>query len=155
MEHKEAKQRLDALLANQQDSTRGTRENTKEGLQKKPLSRARVVRILSHLQARYTHRWQSAIENDEVYALVVTDWMRELSGLKDSQIAHGLSLLPVSWPPTCGEFRLLCTGENEEDGKRHDFNGYAKRIEFEKPRNRRIAKDACNKMRRILRGRQT
>jgi hypothetical protein len=82
-------------------------------------------------------------------------WGQELAGLTHSQLRNGIGNLPKDWPPSPMQFRDLCTGENEEGGKRHDFNGYAKRIEFEKPRNRRIAKDSCNKMRRILRGRQT
>ena len=63
------------------------------------------------MQARYLHRWTSAI--DEIETEVIAEWAREITGLSAEQIRKGLDSLPAEWPPTAGEFRNLCLGTSD------------------------------------------
>lgn len=82
-----------------------------------------MIKIFARFQAKYTHKWTSAVDDDAVYQLAITDWQEELAELTDEQIMLGLANLPKSWPPTSGEFRDLC--EEKTDDWEHRTAAYS------------------------------
>ena len=63
--------------------------------------------IHTRLLTRFGSKWIAANAGvDE--RLVKEDWLRELSGFGGVAIRHALDNLPVSFPPTLGEFKALC-----------------------------------------------
>lgn len=68
-----------------------------------------VLAIVKKFQARYLHKWASAVEGIE--ESVVSEWGEVLKGLNGNQIKVGLDNLPSAWPPSAGEFRDLCLGK--------------------------------------------
>jgi len=69
-----------------------------------------VLAIFKKLQARYLHKWTSAIEGIEEEAM--REWGRVLKGLTGEQIKCGLDNWSSDWPPAADEFRKACTGGN-------------------------------------------
>jgi len=80
---------------------------------KKGLPDTWVLALFKKFQARYLHKWTSAIEGIEEVA--VSEWSEELSGVTGDQVKVGLTNLPSNWPPTAGGFKDLCLkkGVNE------------------------------------------
>lgn len=69
-----------------------------------------MVKLFSKFQVIYSHKWLSAIDNDELYALALDEWSERLHGLTGDEIKHGIDSLTGEWPPTPHEFRELCVG---------------------------------------------
>jgi len=117
------------------------------------LPKSQVIGIFSKLQARYTHKWNSAIDDDEIYELALVDWQEELAGLTSGQITYGLANLPKSWPPTSGEFKDLCEGKKET--WQHNTAAYLpleKSKALPAPRNKKLARKALAKIKLTLKG---
>lgn len=73
-----------------------------------------MVAIFKKFRARYTHKWTSAIEGMEEYA--IKEWSQALSGFTADEIKRGLDAWAGDWPPTLIEFKNACkgkTGKNE------------------------------------------
>lgn len=148
-QHEESRNYLSKLRAGQPVSTIETNDSTQ-----KLLPESRVIRLFARFQAKYTHRWMSAVDDDEVYGLAMADWREELSGITDADILVGLGRLPQSWPPTSGEFRALCK-PSEQKSEKHNTAAYlpfVKQKQLEAPRNKSLAKSKLSEMRRILKG---
>ena len=80
---------------------------------KKPLERRWVAGIFKKLQARYGHRWTSAIEGIEETAVI--EWGQCLAGLDADQIRRGLDEWDDDWPPSAPSFRKACVGRYKFD----------------------------------------
>lgn len=92
--------------------------------------------------------------SDEIRELAMADWREELAGLTDDEIMIGLGQLPASWPPTSGEFKVLCQPSKQKSVE-HNTRAYLpfeKQKQLEAPRDRLLAKNKLNEMRRILKG---
>ena len=148
MAHEATKQYLDNLITRQQGHTNAINERTPKLLQK-----SKVPRLFSRFQAKYTHKWLSAIDNDEVYELAVIEWQEGLAGLSNKQILVGIANLPKSWPPTSGEFRDLCEEKNDEWSQNtaaYKFFDKSKAISYDGDRN--LARKKLAEAKRILNG---
>jgi len=110
------------------------------------------------MQAKYPHKWASAIDDDDVYKLAVSIWQQDLAGLSDEEIKTGLSALPKSWPPTSGEFRDLC--EQKEPMWQHNTSSWRPFPKIEsldmsaeaKAKRKKVAKSKLAECKRILKG---
>ena len=124
-------------------------ESPKKQLMTERLSSLVIVGIFKKFQARYLHRWTSAIQGIEEVA--VKEWGEELSGLNPEQIQNGLLNLPVVWPPNAQEFRVLCVGEPEPArlDSSHRETRKSRLIESDdrKEEKKNIAKSAVDEMR--------
>jgi hypothetical protein len=78
-------------------------------LSKTDLPKAWVSALFKKFQARYGHKWTTAIEGIEEIA--VNEWAEGLSGVTGEQIKRGLSEWAEAWPPSMGEFKAACTGK--------------------------------------------
>ena len=65
-----------------------------------------VVAIFEKFQARYSHKWTTAIEGIEEVA--VNEWSEYLHGLTGDDIKHGINNWDNDWPPSAPEFRKAC-----------------------------------------------
>jgi len=72
-----------------------------------------VLAIFKKLQARYLHKWTSAIEGIEEE--VMSEWSQVLSGLTGEQVKRGLDSWDSEWPPTANEFKNVCVGQGRND----------------------------------------
>ena len=81
--------------------------------QEAKLSEVWIAALFKKLQARYGHKWSTAIEGIEQTA--VTEWAEGLAGLSGGQIKHGLDNWNADWPPALPEFKNACLnkGVNE------------------------------------------
>lgn len=70
------------------------------------LSDVWIAALFKKLQARYGHKWSTAIEGIEKVA--VNEWAEGLAGLSGDQIKHGLDNWNESWPPSMPEFKNVC-----------------------------------------------
>lgn len=70
------------------------------------LSDVWVTALFKKLQARYGHKWSTAIEGIEKVA--VTEWAEGLAGLSGEQIKTGLDTWDNDWPPSMPEFKNAC-----------------------------------------------
>jgi hypothetical protein len=77
-------------------------------LPEKPMSRKWVSALFKKLQARYGHKWTSAIDGIERTA--VAEWSAGLAGITPEQITVGLAAWSADWPPSMDEFRNACRG---------------------------------------------
>lgn len=71
-----------------------------------------ISALFKRFQARYGHKWVSAMDGIEEFA--IKEWARGLGGLNGEQISKGLDLWIEDWPPTLPEFRKLCEGRAEK-----------------------------------------
>lgn len=67
-----------------------------------------ISAIFKKFQARYLHKWTSAIEGIEQIA--VDEWSKVLAGLNGEEINHGFDTWKEEWPPSAEEFRAACVG---------------------------------------------
>lgn len=65
-----------------------------------------IAEIFKKFQARYLHKWTSAIDGLEDYA--VKEWSEKLGGITGEQIKRGLESWSEDWPPSADEFRKCC-----------------------------------------------
>lgn len=120
------------------------------------LSSLVIVGLFKKFQARYLHKWTSAI--DEIEEVAVNEWAVELGGLSPDQIKQGLDSLPDGWPPTAGDFRMLCEGGYEEKrldaSHKHVENRHGHILESDETKEKRkvAAKSAVSEMRKNIRG---
>jgi hypothetical protein len=63
----------------------------------------------------YSHKWLSAIDTDELYALALDEWTMRLAGLTRAEIRNGIANLPSGWPPSSIEFKELCVGDDKHN----------------------------------------
>ena len=71
-----------------------------------------IAALFKKLQARYGHKWVSAIDGIEEAA--VNEWCEQLAGIAGVQIAHGLHEWSEDWPPSSTEFRKCCLGHDDK-----------------------------------------
>lgn len=90
-----------ALQTNSPTSPDATSKNAE-------LPRHWVAALFKKLQAKYLHKWVSAIEGIEEQ--VVDEWSRGLAGLSGDDIKRGLDSWSEPWPPSLPEFRAACLG---------------------------------------------
>lgn len=74
-----------------------------------------TTQLFKKFQARYGHKWVSAIQGIE--ELAVTEWSEQLAGLTGDQIKHGLDTWTEDWPPCAPEFRKCCLDQSDGDWK--------------------------------------
>jgi hypothetical protein len=79
-----------------------------------PISEKWIAALFKKLQARYGHKWTSAIEGIE--RLAVREWSQGLAGCTADQIKHGLDTWNNAWPPSLPEFQQACTGYQDPAG---------------------------------------
>jgi len=72
-----------------------------------------VSALFKRFQARYGHRWVSAIDGIEEVA--VEEWRNRLSGVTGEQIKHGLESWDGDWPPSSEEFKKACNGRQTNE----------------------------------------
>lgn len=72
-----------------------------------PLALDMVDDIHEVMLVRYGDAWRAKYRGIKP-ELVKTDWSLQLGGFSGEAIAYGLDNLPPEWPPTVGEFKLLC-----------------------------------------------
>lgn len=65
-----------------------------------------ITELFKKFQARYGHKWTSAIEGIEETA--VKEWSEGLAGLTGDQIKYGLDHWSEGWPPSMTEFVDCC-----------------------------------------------
>lgn len=65
------------------------------------------------MQARYLHKWTSAIEGIE--DIVVNEWAQKIAGLTEIDIARGLETWRSAWPPSVDEFVNACCNKGGND----------------------------------------
>lgn len=70
-----------------------------------------VSGIFKKFQARYGHKWVSALEWIEEIA--VQEWSIGLAGLSNDDIKRGLDSWAENWPPSLPEFRAACLGKSK------------------------------------------
>jgi hypothetical protein len=68
-----------------------------------------ISALFKKFQARYLHKWTSAIEGIEEVA--VEEWSQALAGLTGDQLKNGIDSWKGDWPPTAEEFRSACIGK--------------------------------------------
>lgn len=88
-------------------ATKSTRSQS-ETLSKTGLPNTWVAAIFDRLQARYGHKWVSAVDGIEETA--IREWSMRLAGLTGRQIKRGLDSWSSDWPPSSEEFRGACLG---------------------------------------------
>lgn len=71
-----------------------------------------VSALFKRFQARYGHKFQSAMEGIEEMA--VKEWSIGLSGLTGAQIKKGLDAWKEPWPPSLPEFIEACLDEQSK-----------------------------------------
>jgi hypothetical protein len=69
--------------------------------------------IFKRMQARYGHKWTSAIEGIEETA--VREWSEGLGELSADQVKRGLDSWDQAWPPSLPEFRAACLGNGRNE----------------------------------------
>lgn len=105
-----------------------------------------MVRLFAKFQVIYSHKWTSAIDNDELYALALEEWSERLYGLSADDIATGLANLKSEWPPTPNEFKELCIGDNL-----HNTGAYKPfQKKLEPPRDKELAKEKMSEIKAML-----
>lgn len=72
-----------------------------------------MAALFAKLQARYLHKWTSAIEGIE--GQVAAEWSEQLAGLTADQIKRGLDSWKEGWPPSAPEFREACLGKRANE----------------------------------------
>ena len=81
----------------------------------KPLPEHWVAALFARFQARYGHKWTSAMQGIEEIA--VKEWAQGLANITGEQMRQGLADWNEPWPPSLPEFRNACLqikkGENE------------------------------------------
>lgn len=65
-----------------------------------------VAAIFKKFQARYGHKWTSAIEGIE--RMAVSEWSEGLAGYTADEIKEGLERWNNIWPPALPEFQKAC-----------------------------------------------
>ena len=90
-----------------QELTASSTKSLAPTLKKTGLPIISTVSLIRKLQARYGHKWLSAIEGIE--EAVVSEWSQGLSGLTDEQINLGLETWNGDWPPSLPEFKKACS----------------------------------------------
>lgn len=78
-------------------------------MKKTGIPRHWISALFKKWQARYGHKWVSAI--DGIEELAVDEWGQVLDGVTGEQIAHGLEIWDESWPPSAPEFKTACLGK--------------------------------------------
>lgn len=86
-----------------------TRLQKKTSKQEAVFPKTWVSALFKKLQARYGHKWVSAIEGIE--DAVITEWSEGLAGFTGEQIKYGLDMWDSDWPPSLPEFKKACTGQ--------------------------------------------
>lgn len=117
-----------------------------------------VSALFKRFQARYLHKWTSAIEGIE--SIAVAEWSQKLNGLSGDQIKTGLDNWSNDWPPCADEFRDACLGRKvglNEYGL--DYVPEIYRVQsaddvprLEKKPNPEIVKSSIEQMRKHLNG---
>lgn len=73
------------------------------------LSEHWTAAIFKTLQARYGHKWVSAMDGIEQTA--IREWSKRLAGMTAEEIKRGLSDWAGEWPPSLPEFAAACRGK--------------------------------------------
>lgn len=78
-----------------------------------------MAALFKRFQARWQHRWTSAI--DGIEDIAVREWAEGLAPLTPDHIKRGLvDTIDEDWPPSMGEFRKACLGRRDmAGGDRH------------------------------------
>lgn len=79
------------------------------------MERKWISALFVRFQARWAHKWTSAIEGIE--SVAVQEWSEGLGEMTPEQITRGLEATKNNdWPPSLGEFRKACLGLTDESG---------------------------------------
>lgn len=74
-----------------------------------------MAALFKRFQARWQHRWTSAI--DGIEDIAVREWAEGLATLTPQDISRGLDKTrDDEWPPSMGEFRKACLGRSDRSG---------------------------------------
>lgn len=91
-----------------------------------------ITELFKKFQARYIHKWVSAIQGIEEQA--VKEWSEQLSGLTGDEIKRGLDEWTEDWPPSAPEFVKCCKGKG--GSRQHNTAAHKEYI----PRGRQLTK---------------
>ncbi len=72
-----------------------------------------VAALFKKFQARYGHKWTSAIEGIEQIA--VQEWTQGLADLDAEDIRRGMATWNGDWPPSLPEFQKACQSDLEPE----------------------------------------
>ena len=74
-----------------------------------PTTEGRVDRLFARFAAIYGPRWISAMSDERIERLAVTEWAPLVAALSDAQIRAAIDAAKASceWPPSIGEFARL------------------------------------------------
>ena len=100
------KETLEAALKKSATNSTKSQEKTSK---KTDLPSHWISALFKKFQARYLHKWTSAIEGIE--ELAVSEWSQVLGGLTGEQLRHGFDSWKSEWPPTAEEFKSACIGK--------------------------------------------
>lgn len=79
-----------------------------------PLKSETVDAIFARMLARYGSTWLAKWQGVPMDA-VKADWAMELEGASKESILYALRYLPLEFPPTSSQFRVLCTKAPEPE----------------------------------------
>lgn len=71
---------------------------------------------------KYGQKWTSQFETEAVQDYAEDMWARDLEGISPMQMKEALDKLVdehPSWPPTVGEFKILCKGSSNWENQSH------------------------------------
>ena len=72
----------------------------------KNISKKWIAGLFKKFQARYGHKWTSAI--DGIERVAVNEWCEGLAGFSADEISNGLEVWDSDWPPSLPEFKMAC-----------------------------------------------
>lgn len=112
------------------------------------MSKKWVSLLFSKFQARYPHKWISALGTPELITLAVDEWGKVLAGVTAEQVKRGLLEWDRDWPPSALEFRKACLGKGDA---LHNTAAFKPFVRLPKPeRDVQVANDAIAAMRKSL-----
>jgi hypothetical protein len=85
-----------------------------------------ISALFKRFQARYGHKFQSAMEGIE--ELAVVEWSEGLAELTGAQIKNGLMSWDGDWPPSLPEFKAACLGVDDWEHKGDAYKPFQKAL---------------------------
>ena len=109
-----------------------------------------TAELFKKFQARYGHKWVSAMDGIEKVA--VKEWSEQLAGITGEQIAFGLDNWNEDWPPSSVEFKKCCLdklGKDEESTRQtNTFIALPPAVRLEE--NKDMVNEARNEIKKKL-----
>ena len=78
---------------------------------KSPMEDRLITRLFAVLAVKYAHKWTSQFPDETMLEATKREWSKELGVYTGDHIAYAVDICAdhhPEWPPTIGEFKLLC-----------------------------------------------